>query len=177
VAVIGAGGAVGGAVVQIVKARGCRVIGVDRGPRPPPPAGALLDEFVSAEGDVVAQVKQLTMGKGADVVFDAVGGVMFEAALLSLGHRGRLVEISGIGKRRVEFDLIDFYHNESQILGADTRKLDAVASAKILANLAPGFEDGRYQPPTLARAYPLADGIAAYEAVAHGTRGRVVLAM
>jgi NADPH:quinone reductase-like Zn-dependent oxidoreductase len=178
VAVIGVGGGVGGAVVQIAKARGCRVIGVDRGQRPPPPAGALIDEFVSTdERDVAAQVKQLTKGKGAEVVFDAVGGVMFETALLSLRHRGRLVEISGTGKRRVEFDLIDFYHNESRIFGADTRKLDSVASAKILANLAPGFEDGRYRGPTLARAYPLADGIAAYEAVARGTRGRVVLTM
>jgi NADPH:quinone reductase-like Zn-dependent oxidoreductase len=177
VAVIGAGGAVGSAAVQIAKARGCRVIGVDRGPRPPPPGGALLDEFVPSEGDVAAQVKHLTEGKGADVVFDSVGGIMFEAALLSLCHRGRLVEISSAGKRRVEFDLIDFYHKELQILGADTRKLDALASTKILANLVPGFEGGRYQPPTLAGAYPLADGVAAYEAVARGTRGRVVLTM
>jgi NADPH2:quinone reductase len=175
IAVTGAGGAVGGAVVQIAKARGCRVIGIDRGQRPPPPVGALLDEFVAADGDVPAQVKRLTHGKGADVVFDTVGGVVFEAALLSLGHRGRLVEISGTGKRRVEFDLIDFYHSESQILGADTRKLDAVASAKILTNLVAGFEAGRYQAPTLARTYPLAEGVAAYEAVARGTRGRVVL--
>jgi NADPH:quinone reductase len=175
VAVIGAGGAVGGAVVQIARARGCRVIGVDRGERPPPPAGELIDTFASTEGDVAAQVKELTGGKGAEVVFDAVGGVMFEAALRSLRHRGRLVEISGTGKRRVDFDLIDFYHNELRIFGADTRKLDAVVSARILSSLAPGFENGSYRGPTIARAYPLADGVAAYEAVARGTRGRVVL--
>jgi NADPH:quinone reductase-like Zn-dependent oxidoreductase len=175
VAVIGAGGAVGGAVVQIARARGCRVIGVDRGERPPPPAGELIDAFVSTEGDVAAQVKELTGGKGAEVVFDAVGGVMFEAALRSLRHRGRLVEISGTGKRRVDFDLVDFYHNEARIFGADTRKLDAVASARILSSLAPGFEDRSYRGHTIARAYPLADGVAAYEAVARGTRGRVVL--
>jgi len=177
VAVMGAGGAVGGAVVQIARARGCRVIGVDRGERPPPPAGALIDAFVSAEGDVAAQVKELTGGKGAEVVFDAVGGVMFEAALRCLRHRGRLVEISGTGKRRVDFDLIDFYHNELRIFGADTRKLDALASAKILSNLVPGFEDGSYHGPTIARAYPLGDGVTAYEAVAKGMRGRAVLTM
>jgi NADPH2:quinone reductase len=177
VAVIGAGGAVGGAVVQIAKAQGCRVIGIDRGPRPPPPAGALLDEFVSTDGDVADQVKQVTGGQGADVVFDAVGGVMFEAALGSLRHRGRLIEISATGKRRVDFDLIDFYHRELRIFGADSRKFDPVASARILANLVPGFEGGRYVGPTIAHAYPLADGIAAYEAVARGTRGRVVLTM
>jgi NADPH:quinone reductase-like Zn-dependent oxidoreductase len=177
VAVIGAGGGVGGAVIQIAKARGCRVIGVDRGQRPPPPAGDLIDEFVSTDGDLAAEVRELTGGQGAEVVFDAVGGVLFEAALGSLRHRGRLVEISATGKRRVDFDLIDFYHRELRIIGADTRKFDSVASARILADLVPGFEDGRYQGPTLARAYPLADGIAAYEAVAAGTRGRVVLTM
>src|SRR5580692_4633637 len=177
VAVIGVGGAVGGAVVQIARARGCKVIGVDRGERPLPPAGELIDAFVSSEGDIAAQVKALTEGKGAEVVFDTVGGVMFEAALRSLRHRGRLVEISATGKRRVDFDLIDFYHNESRMFGADTRKLDAVASARILSSLAPGFEDGSYQSPTIARAYTLADGAGAYEAVARGTRGRVVLTM
>ena len=177
VAVIVAGGGVGGAVVQIAKSRGCRVIGIDRGQRPPPPAGALIDEFVSSDVDVVAQVKELTGGKGAEVVFDAVGGIMFETALLSLRHRGRLVEISSTGRRRVEFDLIDFYHNESRIFGADTRKLGSLESAKILSNLVPAFEDGRFIGPTLARAYPLAEGVAAYGAVARGTQGRVVLTM
>jgi NADPH:quinone reductase-like Zn-dependent oxidoreductase len=149
VAVIGAGGGVGGAAVQIAKGRGCRIIGVDRGQRPPPPAGALIDEFVSTDGDVAAQVRQLTGGQGAEVVFDAVGGVLFEAALGSLGHRGRLVEISATGKRRVDFDLIDFYHRELRIFGADTRKFDSVASAKILADLVGGLR-GR----SLPRAHP-----------------------
>jgi len=176
VAVIGAGGGVGGAVIQIVKALGCRVIAVDRAERPLPPAGGLIDEFVSAASDVPAEVKRLTGGQGADLIFDTVGGVMFESALLSLRRRGRLVEISGTGRRRVAFDLIDFYHNESRIFGADTRKLDPVDSAKILAALVPGFEAGRLRPPAIARTSSLADGVAAYEAVATGTRGRVVIA-
>jgi NADPH:quinone reductase-like Zn-dependent oxidoreductase len=175
VAVIGAGGGVGGAVIQIAKARGCRVIGVDRGSPPPPPAGTLMDEFISASSDVAAELKRLTGGEGAAVVFDSVGGAMFESSLRSLAHRGRLVEISSAGKRRVEFDLIDFYHNEGQILGADSRKLDTLASSKLLAELVPGFEQGPYQAPVVAETYPLADGVAAYQAVARGTRGRVVL--
>jgi NADPH2:quinone reductase len=73
-------------------------------------------------------------------VFDSVGGVLFERSLRSAANRGRLVEIALTGQRRVDFDLIDFYHNETRILGADTRKLDAVESGKILAALVPGFE-------------------------------------
>jgi NADPH2:quinone reductase len=158
------------------KARGCRVIGIDRA-APPPPAGALLDEFLNADHDFSTDVRRLTGGDGAAVVFDSVGGVMFEPSLRSVAHRGRLVEIAATGKRRVDFDLIDFYHNETQLLGADTRKLDAAASGQILAALVPGFESGLYLPPTIAETHPLADAVAAYRSVERGTRGRVVIAM
>ena len=176
VAVIGAGGGVGGAVVQIAAAKGCRVIAIDRTPPDPnSPAGRLIDTFVPADGDVPEAVRRLTKGQGAPVVFDAVGGVMFEKALLSLAPRGRLAEISSTGRRRVEFDLIDFYHNESRLFGADSRKLDAFASGKLLAALTPGFESGQYQPPVIAETYALDEGQAAYRSVASGTRGRVVI--
>jgi NADPH2:quinone reductase len=47
IAVIGAGGGVGGAVVQIAKARGARVIAMDRHPlSPDTPAGRLIDDYV-----------------------------------------------------------------------------------------------------------------------------------
>jgi NADPH:quinone reductase len=176
IAVIGAGGGVGGAVVQIAKARGCRVIGIDRTPPSrESAAGRLIDDYVATASDVPAEVRRLTGGSGAQVVFDAVGGVMFEPALLSLGHRGRLVEISATGKRRVEFDLVDFYHNEGRLFGADSRKLDIAGSAALLADLVPGFESGAYAAPIIAATYPLEQAQAAYEAVAHGTAGRVVI--
>jgi NADPH2:quinone reductase len=176
VVVVGAGGGVGGAVIQIAKALGCRVIGVDLEPLPPDsPAGQLIDGFVSSKGNFAAEVKRLTDGRGAEVVFDAVGGVMFESSLSAIGHRGRLVEISGTGKRRVEFDVVAFYHNEGQILGADSRKLDTLGSSKILADLAAGFESGQYRAPLIAETYPLSQSVAAYQSVAKGTRGRVVI--
>jgi NADPH:quinone reductase len=177
VVVIGASGGVGGAAIQVAKARGCRVIGVDRGGRPPAPAGDSLDEFVSGDDDLVAGVMRATGGVGAAVVFDSVGGVMFEPAVRSLSHRGRLIEISATGKRRVEFDLIDFYHREGRIFGADSRKVDAFESSDMLAALVRGFEEGIYRAPGIAERHPLEDGVAAYRSVARGTRGRVVLGM
>ncbi len=177
VAVVGAGGGVGSAVIQIARGLGCRVLGVDRGPSPPPPAGALLDAFIDAESDFADEVRRLTGGAGAGVVFDAVGGVLFERSLRSAALRGRVVQISSTGARRVSFDLADFYHNETQLFGADTRKLDAAAAASILAALVPGFESGLYRPPTIAKTYPLEEGVEAYRAVERGTRGRVVLTM
>jgi NADPH2:quinone reductase len=177
--VIGANGGVGGAAVQIGKWHGARVIGVDRQKlRLDAPAAAATDEFFVLEGKPLdSMVRAKTNGRGAEVVFDTVGGPMFEPALQSLGHRGRLLEISSAGDRRVSFDLINFYHNESRLFGVDTRARDAIASAVLLEALVPFFEQGAFQPPVIDRVIALSDGRAAYEQVARGeARGRLVLA-
>jgi hypothetical protein len=69
------------------------------------------------------EVKALTDGKGVDVVLDAVGGPMFEPSLKSLRVGGRQVAIASIGNGRVEFSLVDFYHNLHRLIGVDTIKL------------------------------------------------------
>ena len=178
IAVIGAGGGVGGAVTQIAKSRGARVIGIDRhAPIEGSPAAELIDEFVPFDEDTVKHVRELTGGKGVDVVFDAVGGVAFEMALGLPRRRGRVVQISATGKRRVEFDLIDFYHNETQLFGTDSAKLGVAESAPLMTALAEGFVSGKLKAPVIAHRYPLERGQEAYRAVAEGTRGRVVINM
>jgi NADPH:quinone reductase len=177
--VIGANGGVGGAAAQIGKWRAARVIGVDRQKlRSDAPAAAAFDEFFVLEGrPLESMVRSATNGRGADVIFDSVGGPMFEPTLKALGHRGRQLEISSAGDRRVSFDLLDFYHNESQLFGVDTRARDAVASAVLLEALVPFFEQGAFQPPAIDRMFALSDGRAAYEEVDRGqVRGRIVLA-
>jgi NADPH:quinone reductase len=177
--VTGAGGGVGGAAAQIGKWRGARVIGVDRYPLPSGlPAAAVFDDFILLEDEPLdSAVRGLTQGQGAQVVFDAVGGPLFEPALRSLAYRGRQLEITSAVDRRVSFDLLNFYHNESQLFGVDTRKRDAKASAAILEALTPFFEDGAFQAPVIDRVIPLFEGRSAYEQIARGeTTGRLVLA-
>lgn len=177
IVVIGAGGGVGGAVVQIAKARGARVIGVDRHPLPADaPAAQLIDAFVLLDEHATNNVRALT-GGGADVVYDSVGGVVFETALSLVKRRGRVIEISATGKRRVDFDLIDFYHNETQLLGVDSAKLGVAESAPLMTALVEGFESGALQPPAIAQRFALEQARDAYQAVAAGTRGRVVITM
>jgi NADPH:quinone reductase-like Zn-dependent oxidoreductase len=176
--VIGVSGGVGGAVTQIAKARGARVIGVGReAPLAGSPAARLIDDFVTMDEHTAERVRALTGGAGADVVYDAVGGVAFELALALARRRGHVVEISATGKRRVEFDLIDFYHNETQLLGADSAKLGVVESAPFMREIAEVFEAGRFGAPVVAQHFPLAQAREAYEAVAAGTHGRVVIDM
>ncbi|WP_321920382.1 quinone oxidoreductase family protein [Paraburkholderia tropica] len=178
IAVIGVSGGVGGAVTQIARARGARVIGIGReAPDADSPAARLIDAFVPMDADTARRVRDLTGGAGADVVYDAVGGVAFELALSLAKRRGRVVEISATGKRRVEFDLIDFYHNETQLLGADSAKLGVADAAPIMRALAEAFDAGRFAAPVVAAHYPLERAKDAYAAVAAGTRGRIVIDM
>nr|WKF59661.1 D-arabitol-phosphate dehydrogenase [Paraburkholderia busanensis] len=178
IAVIGAGGGVGGAVVQIAKARGARVIAIDRHPLDPQtPAGRLHDDYVPFDEHAAERVRALTGGAGADVVYDSVGGVAFETALSLAKRRGRVLEISSTGKRRVEFDVIDFYHNETQLLGVDSAKLGVADSAPLMTALVEGFESGNLTAPVIAQTFPLERARDAYAAVAAGTRGRVVITM
>jgi NADPH:quinone reductase len=176
VLVIGAAGGVGNAGVQIAHRIGARIIGVDR--RPAPPGSMILDVGTSLIGDgadIPSALLQANDGLGADVVLDTVGGVMFPHALACLALRGRLLELSATGARAVSFDLADFYHNESRLIGVDTLKLDLAASADVLEALAPGFEAGEYRSAPIARTFPMDGAVAAYNAVALGERGRVVL--
>jgi NADPH:quinone reductase len=171
IVIIGLGG-VGGAAAQIAKRIGAKVIGVARGASATSP---YVDTMIDSQAaDAIERIRAATNG-GAAVVFDTVGGSMFETALHMLGVGGRLVEISATDRREVSFNLADFYHNESRLIGVDTLKRDLVASAQMLEALRPGFEDGSYKAPAIAQTFTLDDAQAAYRAVAAGTKGRVVL--
>jgi NADPH:quinone reductase len=178
IAIFGVSGGVGGAVAQIARAVGAKVIGVDR--HPPgqdTPAAAVIDHFVAFDpaADVGAGIKRLTGGAGVEVVYDAVGGVTTPAALGALALRGRLVVISAVGPATVDIDLRALYHNETRIFGVDSGKLSVVDSARRLQEMGRYFESGEFQPLPIAARYPLDEAVAAYQAVADRIAGRVVI--
>jgi NADPH2:quinone reductase len=90
-----AAGGVGLAAVQIGKALGARVIATAGGAEKLEIArrnGA--DEVIDYnEEDFVPRVKELTDGKGADVIYDSVGGDVFDRSLKCIAWNGRLVVI------------------------------------------------------------------------------------
>ena len=176
VLLIGAGGGVGSAAAQIARRLGARVIGADRhAPHPHAPIHAIAAELIIGAKDLSAAVRAATGCKGADVVFDLVGGVMFRSAADCLALRGRLVEISATGQRDVSFGLADFYHNESRLFGVDTLKRDLTASAQVLEALTPGFAAGDYRAAPIAETCGLGEAQEAYRKVAAGAAGRIVL--
>jgi NADPH2:quinone reductase len=93
VLVHGAAGGIGTAAVQLSKALGATVIAVtssDEKAEIARRAGA--DEVVSSDG-FRDKVKEITGGKGVDVVVDPVGGDRFTDSLRSLAREGRLLVI------------------------------------------------------------------------------------
>ncbi len=93
VLVHGAAGGIGTAAVQLAKALGAKVIAVTSSDAKADIARrAGADEVVSSDG-FRAAVKELTGGKGVDVVVDPVGGDRMTDSLRSLGREGRLLVI------------------------------------------------------------------------------------
>jgi NADPH2:quinone reductase len=154
--------------------------GVDRHAlRPDAPAAPAVDEFFLLEAKTIDSIaRAATAGRGAEVVFDTVGGPMLGPELKALAPCGRQMVIPSAGDRRVSFDLIDFYHNESRLFGVDTRARNAIAWAKRLDALGPFFKQGIFQVPQIERILALADRVADYQKVTSGqARGRLALAL
>ena len=176
VLLIGAGGGVGGAAAQIARRLGARVIGAERRPpRADAPICEIAEKLIIAAKDLPIEARAATEGKGADVVFDMVGGVMFRSAVNSLARGGRLIEIAATGQREVCFDLADFYHNESRLFGVDTLKRDLAAAAEVLDALSPGFATGDYRAAPISEIVGLGEAQEAYRKVGAGASGRIVL--
>ena len=101
---------------------------------------------------------------------------MFEACLAAMARRGRQVAIASGGMPRVTFSLIDFYHNESSLIGVDSVKWGFAEAAQVLRELLPAFANREIPPPEV-QAMPLLRGPEAYRQINAGTiRGKVVLA-
>jgi NADPH2:quinone reductase len=91
----GAAGGVGLATVECGRALGARVIATARGADHLAIArehGAAATIDTTSE-DVRARLKALTDGRGADVIFDPIGGDIFQTSLRSIAWEGRLLVI------------------------------------------------------------------------------------
>jgi NADPH:quinone reductase-like Zn-dependent oxidoreductase len=68
--------------------------------------------------DVTAEAMRATDGRGVDVVFEHVGGELFQKGLDSLAKDGRLVICGGHSGEVVPFDVIPFFRAQKQIIGS-----------------------------------------------------------
>ena len=97
--VLGAAGGVGLAAVELGKAMGARVIAAASSEEKLAVAKrAGADELIDySDGDLKEKVKSLTDGKGADVIYDPVGGDFFDQCMRCINWYGRVLIIGFVG--------------------------------------------------------------------------------
>ena len=97
--VLGAAGGVGLAAVQLGKAMGARVIAAASSSEKLDIAKSSgADELIDySDGALKEQVKSLTDGKGADVIYDPVGGELFDQCMRCISWYGRILVVGFVG--------------------------------------------------------------------------------
>ena len=97
--VLGAAGGVGLAAVELGKAMGARVIAAASSPEKLQIAQlAGADDLIDySDGELKEKVKALTEGKGANVIYDPVGGPMFDQCMRCINWGGRVLIVGFVG--------------------------------------------------------------------------------
>ncbi len=158
VLVVGAGGGVATAAIQIAKLLGAAVIVTTGGAEKARRARELgADEAIDYRtADVPAAVRQVTGGGGVDVVIDSVGAATWTSSLECLSKGGRLVTCGATAGPLTELDLRTLWRKQITLSGS-TMASDEEFRA-VMALLA----QGRLRP-VVDRVYPLSETRAAME--------------
>lgn len=120
VVIHGPGSGVSIAAVQLAKRAGATVVVTGRSEAKLQRIAKLgADHVVADDGLVPAaeQVRDITGGRGADVVFNHVGAALFDASVEMLAIGGRLVHCGTTTGSKVEIDLPSLYQKGIGILG------------------------------------------------------------
>ena len=101
--------------------------------------------------DFAARIKELTGGRGVDVILDMVGGSYAMSNIRSLGMDGRLVLIAFLGGSKVEnFDMVQIMIRRLTITGSTMRPRTTAQkgqiAAELLAKVWPVLDAGRCAP-------------------------------
>ncbi len=155
-AVVFGAGAVGFGLVQVARLRGARVIAVGRTPAKLEKARELGAEHTVRAGaeDVAKRVREITGGRGANVVFELVATKeTMEASLGALAKRGRLVFV-GYSEDRLQVHPIQLVVGEQVVtasvgctLAELRRSVELVADGRVRTVVdrtlpLEGFQDG-----------------------------------
>jgi NADPH2:quinone reductase len=168
--VLGATGGVGTAAVEIGKLLGARVIA----------AGGSDDKLAAIQAQygvdhvvnyttspLKDQIKQLTSGAGADVIYDAVGGDLFDQSLRSINWDGRLLVVgfaSGrIPEAKANLVLLKGCSIVGVFWGAFTAR-EPETNKQNFAQLFRWFDEGKLKP-VISKRYPLEKGGEALRAI------------
>lgn len=170
--IVGAGGGVNTASIQIARLAGARTIYV---------VGSDDDKLAQAKtlgADVTINrqnedwgktIFKLTNRQGVDVVVDNVGAASYATSLRALKKGGRLLTVGNTSGPKFEFDNRFIFGKHLEIIGSTMGPITAYAKVMEMVFT------GRLKP-VIDTIYPLRDGVVALQRLATGdVRGKLVL--
>lgn len=105
-----------------------------------------------------ARIKDITGGKGVDVILDMVGGPYLQQNVNSLAFEGRLVQIAFLQSSRTEFDFLPVMLRRLTITGSTLRprsvELKKAIADKLRSDIWPLYDNGKVKP-IIHKVFPL----------------------
>jgi NADPH:quinone reductase len=176
--VLGASGGTGSAAVLLGKALGATVIATAGGPDKAAYCASLGADHVidHRSEDITARVRELTDGRGAEVVYDPVGGDAFRAATRCIAHEGRLLAVGFAAGEWGQPSVPHMVQHGYSVLGVmPGRGYDRAFKEESQAALLAHWRAGRLRTP-VHRVFPFAEVPDALEELAAGrVQGKVVV--
>lgn len=163
----------GQAIVQIGAWCGARIIGVIvSGQSYSGYSSRPVETLDSSIGEVPTQIKQMTNGRGADIIINPLHQDLYK----SLAPKGRQIFFWAPDKQ-VQFNVAEFFNGRFTYIGVRFKGTSNSEISEALHELVPGFETGKLQPfPVNAQyIFPLTEVASAYAAIINKKTDRVYL--
>jgi len=181
VLIAAASSSVGVAAIQVGNRLGARPVALTRTSAKADALRRLGASAVIAitEQDVVTEVKSLTGGKGAELVFDPVGGPEFAALARAAAAGGTLVLYGALDHRPTVIPPFDIFARDLTVRGVALTALarDDAKLAALKRFVSEGLADGSFHP-TIARTFPFDQIVDAHRFMEAGDQvGKIVVTL
>jgi NADPH2:quinone reductase len=180
VLILGAAGGVGTAAIQIAKAMGARVIAAASTDEKCALCTSLgADETINyGQQNLREALKELTQGRGPDVIYDPVGGELAEPAFRSIAWRGRYLVVGFAGGPIPSLPLNLPLLKGASLVGVfwgDFARREPQANAAMMVELSQWYAQGKIKP-VIDRTLPMSELKAAYTLMgSRSVKGKLVM--
>lgn len=177
----GGGSGIGTTAVQMVKALGGRPYATARGPKKCAAVEALgaIRCIDSTTHDFVTELRDLTEGRGVDVILDMLGGDYTNRNVQSLAFEGRLIQIATLLGAKAEVNMALVMQKRLTLTGSTLRARPDFEKTRIARAVAdrvvPLMESGAIRP-VIHMTFPLEAAAKAHTQLEEGNAvGKIVL--
>jgi NADPH2:quinone reductase len=180
VLILGAAGGVGTAAIQIAKAMGAKVIAAASTDEKCALCTSLgADETINySQQNLREALKELTQGRGPDVIYDPVGGELAEPAFRSIAWRGRYLVVGFAGGPIPSLPLNLPLLKGASLVGVfwgDFARREPQANAAMMVELSQWYAQGKIKP-VIDRTLPMSELKAAYTLMgSRSVKGKLVM--